>query len=509
VADQLFVGSALEDYLRVLQVAGEAPLHPWSVRHFGPREAERVLPADSAVHPWARRYDFARPGGTRVRRLPVAGRAVVNSAFPYGYNDGPAWAGKGVTLVADAGIAVHAGPLSLTVAPEVFLAFNQGFPRVYNGLAGDQVFADWRNPRIIDLPERFGSGRYGRVDPGQSTLRVDVGPLAAGLSTANQHWGPATAHPLILGSNAPGYAHAFLGTSRPVDVGIGRLHGRLVWGRLEQSEYATTSPDSTRRFSAGVALVFTPRGVPGLEVGGARFFHTGWGGGPGWDEFTLPFQGLLKQSLAGEGGDGSSPNNQLASVFVRFVAPRAGLEVYGEYGKEDHNRDFRQLFLIPDNGRAYMLGFRRVWKGGGGRTLTALRGELVNAQRANINRVLPQAEWYTHSAQRQGHTNRGQALGSAAAYGGGGSVLAVDRYARWGRLSLAWERFVRGDRIPTGEFPPDQTIDAIHSLGLDGVFFFVPGVDVSAGVRAMQNYNRDFHGDVFNLNVSLGVRVVR
>ncbi len=92
----------------------------------------------------------------------------------------------------------------------------------------------------IDLPQHFGDGPYTRVDPGQSSLRLDARGVAAGLSTANQHWGPAAEHPLLLGSNAPGFLHAFLGTSEPVDVWIGSLHGRVVYGRLRQSGYSRT-----------------------------------------------------------------------------------------------------------------------------------------------------------------------------------------------------------------------------------------------------------------------------
>jgi hypothetical protein len=507
VAGRVFVNSEIEGYLRLLQVAGEAPLHPWSLRQLGPREVQAVLPRDPA-HPWARRYDFSPDSGRGLRLLPPAARVVENTGFPYGYNDGPVWAGRGITASVEAGVALRMGALSVTLAPQAFFTQNSDFDRPDNGLAGSGAFAAWRSPLRIDLPDRFGDGSYARLDPGESSVRVDVGALAAGVSTASQHWGPAVEHPLVLGNNAGGFPHVFVGTARPVDVGIGRVQGRLAWGSLTQSPYATTNPDSTRRFSAGLALVFTPRGAPGLEVGGGRFFHTAWGEGPEAGDFLRPFQGLLKESLPG-GEQVSDPDNQLSSLFFRFVAPRAGLEVYGEYGKEDHNRDFRQLFLIPDNGRAYMFGFRRVWRGGGGRTLTALRGELMNAERPNVQLVLTQGTWYTHSSQRQGHTFVGQALGSAAAFGGAGSTLALDHYARWGRVTVSWVRLLRGNRIASEENQPRENIDVIHALGADGVLF-AGAWDVAAGVRVMKNYNRDFlDGDALNVNATLGVRLAR
>ena len=41
---------------------------------------------------------------------------------------------------------------------------------------------------------------------------------SAGLSNARETWGPAVTHPLILGPNAPGFAHAFVGTGHPVPI---------------------------------------------------------------------------------------------------------------------------------------------------------------------------------------------------------------------------------------------------------------------------------------------------
>ncbi|CAN5320545.1 hypothetical protein BH20GEM2_BH20GEM2_21230 [soil metagenome] len=54
----IFVGDELERYLRVLQVAGQAELYPWSIRGFSPAEIDRLAPATSE-HPWSYRYRFS------------------------------------------------------------------------------------------------------------------------------------------------------------------------------------------------------------------------------------------------------------------------------------------------------------------------------------------------------------------------------------------------------------------------------------------------------------------
>src|SRR5581483_7717213 len=100
--------------------------------------------------------------------------------------------------------------------------------------------------------------------------------MMAELSTADQWWGPAIENPLILSNNAPGFLHLSIGTSTPVNIGIGRVHGRVVWGRLEQSAYSPDQGPDSLRFMSGLVAEFMPRGVPGLELGAARFFNSPW-----------------------------------------------------------------------------------------------------------------------------------------------------------------------------------------------------------------------------------------
>src|SRR5687768_1617949 len=69
------VGSDAENYLRVLQVAGAAPLYPWGLRAFSPTEVDDLLP-DTAAHPWKHRLPPAdsAPGRLRARWVrPQAG----------------------------------------------------------------------------------------------------------------------------------------------------------------------------------------------------------------------------------------------------------------------------------------------------------------------------------------------------------------------------------------------------------------------------------------------------
>ena len=503
MGNEVFVGADLENYLRWMQLGGKSSLYPWSVRGFSPREVDRLLPADSA-HPWAGRYDLraSRGSGLQVDLVRPQTRVIFNSAFPYGINDGAIWAGKGITTAVQAGFSARYGPVSLVVAPVAFRAENATFELLLTAQEpGVSPFGDFRNGTGIDLPQRFGDGAYTRIDPGESTLRVDLPVVTAGISTANQQWGPASHFPILLGNNAPGYLHGFLGSSAPWNVLIGRGHGRLVWGVLDQSPYSPVSGDSAgaRRFMSGIVATFTPRGAEGLEIGAGRFFHTPWPeGGLQRGHFLKPFEGFLKVHLdtTGFGNDSvSDADNQIASVFARWVLPASGLELYGELAREDHAQHLRDLALEPDHAAGYMLGFRKLLSRSDSR-LVALHGEVLNLEASHLHRVRSQGPFYIHSAgTRQGHTQRGQLLGAAAGYGGAGSVLGVDYFHPKGRWSVVWSRQLR-----------QSGGDVMHGLEVETLLFRGP-VDLTAGVTGVYNLNRNLGPGRFNLNTDLAVRI--
>src|SRR5207247_2147994 len=135
----------------------------------------------------------------------------------------------------------------------------------------------------VDRPDMFGRGSYKRIDPGQSTLSLDVLGVQAGFSTANESWGPMQDYPFLLGANAPGIPRVFFGTGNPINIFIGRFTGRVIYGRLDQSDlspiqgskYFVSATDPGRvRFASGFATAIQPRGLDGLEIGLARFVHS-------------------------------------------------------------------------------------------------------------------------------------------------------------------------------------------------------------------------------------------
>lgn len=495
-------GSEGEKYLRVLQDAGLAPVTQWSIRPFSANVLREIAPADTG-HPWAKQFVLrpSRRASFEIIQPEVVG--ILNSTFPYGYNDGPIWAGRGITTAVSAGIRGQYGPLSFVLAPQAFWAQNASFPIAPNGRTGAQAFGDARSLGI-DLPQRFGTGGYARFDPGQSTIQLSALHLTAGLSTANEYWGPASEEPFLLGNNAAGFVHAFAGTDGPVALGPIRLNLRMIGGRLDQSAYSYAPPAESRRFIDGIVVSLGVKQLPGLEVGGGRLFENFWPdtGFSLRDVMRPLFENLLKSSLARKFGNAANnPDNQIASVFARWVFPQSGVEMYGEVGREDNAWDLRDLIAEPDHDMAYMLGLTRVWKRPGGHLLV-VRGELLNSAVTDLNRVRDQTPPYEHSPIVQGHTQLGQVLGASSGYGGGGMSLAADVYTPGRRVSLSWRRAMR--EPPT---TPRSAHDVIHALTLDGEFLRVP-FDIAPELSLVYNQSRNAEGGgVLNLRAAVGTRL--
>jgi len=509
-------GSEYEDYLRVLQIAGKVPLYPWSIRSFSRREIERLALADS-TGPWKLRDRFSP---SRFSAGPLRLGATFNSAYPYGANDGPLWAGRGLTVAASGGVSGHIGPLSFAIDPMAFSAMNRPFELMPNGRTGLVAFNHGTFAGTVDLPQRFGDKAYSRVDPGNSYVRLDSRFISLGVSTANEWIGPATEYPFLLSNNAPGFPHLFVGTGDPLNIWIGQVQARSFWGRLDQSAYSPVSGSAhflsnaqsgTVRLATSIDAVFQPRGIPGLELGVARFFHVPYTvGEPNAAFWKKPFAVFfLKNEFAQ--GDSAGAANQLASIFFRWVFPHSGLEVFGERGYEDQFYDIREFFENLDHDREYMVGFQKILatRADG---FDVFRAELINYQLSTLALIRStEGAVYLHSTLRQGHTNRGQLLGaSPGVNAAAASTLAWTRYSQTGTTSFTLRRIVRdqeGDYYLTGLTNPRGS-DVVVAAGLERMRYGRV-VDFGAKIQVMDELNRNFVRDVGNLNLQLTTRFHR
>jgi hypothetical protein len=263
---------------------------------------------------------------------------------------------------------------------------------------------------------------------------------------------------------------------------------------------------------AGAIVAFSPRGADGLEVGAARFFHRRWRDGLALDDFKIPFQGFTSGTINfSEKYDPANPaydpENQLVSAFARWVLPRSGFEMYGEYMRNDRNYDLRDALLEPDHDAAYTLGFQRAWTDSARRRIVVARGEVTNAEFSHLSRVRIQSWPYTHAPIAQGHTELGQSLGSyLVERGGGGAVLGLDWYQPTGRIGVSVMRIVRG--IPETVGVQTGTREVMYGVSAEGVRAR-RRLELFGRLSLMNDINRNFSGDRVNLGLSTGIRALR
>src|SRR5690606_9303897 len=134
---------------------------------------------------------------------------------------------------------------------------------------------------------------------------------------------------MLMSGRGVGFAHAFLGTSVPLDLHVLDLQVRGAWGELEQSDYAPWEGLAARRFASSLVVSLSPSPFPGLEFGFGRFFHVPWReGGPSMADVLRPIETIEKKNRfiedpeIGKDGPGlESVDNQLATAWIRWVFP--------------------------------------------------------------------------------------------------------------------------------------------------------------------------------------------
>lgn len=455
--------------------------------------------------PWA-----GRPGPGAYGLFPLGFQYWRNSAHPVDANDGAVWQGRGNVVAFEAGGWATLGPLTLTVRPRAIYQQNRGFALV---TPRDTVRSPFANPwhslggaLRIDRPQRFGAEGFWTVEPGQSSLRADWRGWRAGVSTENRWWGPGRHNAIVLSNHAAGFPHAFVGTGRPVDIGIGTLAFTWLWGQVAESDWFDTVANNDKRFFTGATWHITPDGVPGLRVGATRAFVQY---PPG--EVLLIFQGLTKASQQDSlNPTGNDDRDQMLSLFFQWAFPESGFEVWGEWARNDHAQDLRDFQLQPEHSQAWTLGLQKVFARADGRVVR-LGLETTRIERPTTFVDRPTPTYYTHHRVPQGYTHRGQVLGAALGPGGSGQVLDVDLWASWGRVGAFVRRQVHDNDAyyalrQRGELS-FRNNDVEVTVGSSAVVFWGP-FDLTAVLARGRQLNRYFlaDNDETNLHAEFGVR---
>ena len=492
------LGTPAAEVLRTAQLAGAAPLAPDLLRRAGARDAQ--LCAGGEGFAWADRIAQAPAADDRLAVLPVRVASVWNLRFPSAGNDGLLWAGRGFSTLASAGIYARLGPLSAALAPEIAWQQNAWFETVPTGRTGDLAFENPWYRSAFDGPQRFGAGPFAVASPGQSFLRLDLWGAAVGVSTENRWLGPGLRNALLLTNAGPGFPHLFLGTSHPVEIGIGKIEALALWGQLDRSRYGR---DRGSPWFTALAVDWEPRWVPGLYFGAARAFVETAASLRG-DAFLTILESPWKSQVAG--GD-NSQDNQVAALWFRWVLTESAAELYGEWGKDDFPASVGALIRETSKTQAWVLGFQKLSRAGSRWVRVQIELSSLYDGGGKVADAAVPFGYYVHGLGL-GYTNGGQPLGAFVGPGAIAAWLAVDVLGRSGRIGAYVERIERNADVFYGWISPDPARrtdrDTEITVGVRQVIVTGP-LELSWDAAGGYRWNRDFGRNEPSARIALSI----
>jgi hypothetical protein len=449
--------------------------------------------------------------------LPVQLNQQYNSHHPYGWNDGSMIPAKGYQTQLSFGVFVNKGILSLQLNPEIVFAQNSSFSQ-FPAHQKDSIWRSYYNTVLnkIDAPDRFGSGRYFKIFPGQSSLRFNYHNLSLGISTENLWWGPGIRNSLLMSNNAPGFPHLSFNSIHPVISPVGSFEWQLISGHLTGSGIL---PDTSRRFNGqplyqpkqdgdrylnGMVIAWQPKWTKGLYVGFSRVFYQYRSEVPSsFDGYVPVFGKFFKGGLS---NDDAKRRDQMISFFFRLILPNENAELYAEYGRNDHSQNANDFLLEPEHSRAYIVGFSKTFDLS--KNKMRLFGEITNLQIPSTSLLRPQESWYTHYQVKHGYTNYGQIMGAGIGPGGSSQTIGLQWGKTFNKIGGTLERVVHNNDFYYNAFAPleqwqkhwvDISLNLNKSWARKRIVY-----DAGLSFINAMNYQW-YYKNVFNISARLGV----
>lgn len=379
---------------------------------------------------------------------------TANSAVPYGENNEAAWYGKGFNTELQGGFWLTSDYLTITFRPHLVSQQNLEFdvPRfIPNDENGNIRYIAEGIGNQIDKPFRFGPDAFQTFSLGYSSVRVHYKNIEAGVSTEPMWWGANVKYPLIMSNNAPGMPHFFIGTRGPLKVPyVGNFEFKWLGGFPEDSDYFDQGFEYQKdRFMNAINLSYSPFFAPNVHIGLTRAVHTYLEAGTlTSEELGYIFDPFFYKNFEKTRGPAGiiKPRNHLNSLYARWVWPQSGMEIYGEYFRDDFAWDARDLLMEPRHNSGYAFGFQKLVFGKFAH-FYKLNVEFTNMTPGYLEEVRPQNYFYTDEAIRQGHTNRGQLIGAAIGPGSNSQFMGLDAYFDAGRIGIFARRLADNNQF--------------------------------------------------------------
>ena len=361
--------------------------------------------------------------------------SVRNSRIPVSLNDGAMWAGRGLNVAASAGLQATIGRVRLVLAPNLTWSQNLAFPilpppedlrRLGPTPASYLSFfaSPWHSGNVsADLPLRFGTQPYTRVDPGETSVELSAFGGRVGATTASQWWGPGIRNALVMSNNSAGIPQVYFRTSHPVRTRFGEVEGHVMLGGLTESPFFDGSPYNNLRSLSAAVFTLRLKADSGLTIGVERAVYAAVSGIVRVPEHFADI--LIDWHRPLPDGSASKRSDQITGVFARWVFPAAGFEAHAEWAKLQPPSSLRELLVDPQRGQGYTVGLD--WA----RPLTSVTILRLQTEATMLEQTPPVQgqevpEFYASHSVRHGYTQQGQVVGAAIGPGSSSQFVGAN-----------------------------------------------------------------------------------
>jgi hypothetical protein len=385
---------------------------------------------------------------------------------PFQELDGPMIASSGQQTYISGGVYLKLGPLTIQYQPQLVWADNKNYRgtiQTPNYHYPDSYSYDHYKNNLV-FNGVFDNSFLKNNLLGNSSIRLNAGPVSVGVSSENLTWGPSIMNPLLMSSHAPGFMHISFNSRRPWRTKIGSFEWQWVAAYLEEINpeyrgiaenylgYGKGQSKDEKRYYNGAMLTYQPKWIKGLSMGISRIVQEPElllldysGHSPSIDipEWNLIFKNAARASdvkLFSNWLTGSVEDNtdQYASLFLRWIWEPTHAEFYTEWGRNDAFYNMRDFIQDPEHSRAYTYGFRKLFNDANHSNndnkkapvkYWQFMSEYTRIQQASTFPVRSAGTWYVHGGYRPfGYNYLGQNLGAPIGSGGNYFMMRISQF---------------------------------------------------------------------------------
>ena len=436
---------ATDDMLRVLQLTSKIdPAHSLTARpffyntsisrmdilHLIDSSTNSRIAISNAQQPL--RYSLQKSywnNQIQLAVLPATITTKFNSHHPYGWNDAGMIMAKGLQTMISAGLYAKLGPLTIQMQPEYYYAANPNYV----------ITANYGSKDGMALNKAY---------LGQSSIRLNLGPISVGASSESLWWGPGQFSSLMMSNNAPGFQHITFNSTRPLKTPIGSFEWQLVMGKLNEDTSAAFEntylqllrPRNEDRYFNGIVLTYQPSFLPNFFFGLTRSEHVYMSDRDRKSGFVNKYLPVFIAASPNDNASSTSiPADGAFSFFTRWILPKHQAEFYLEYGYNDFKQNLRDLATNANHSSAYIIGLKKVVVIPN-KQLLDISTELTQMAQTTSYVVRSAGNWYEHSPINQGFTYQNQIMGAGSGMGNNVQTIQIKIITGFNFVGIKFQR---------------------------------------------------------------------